>query len=158
MRSVHILYILLYQLLSGGWVNSFLKAARCLGPVKRFKIFNISIHISKALKRQNFQDHLDFKGKLMAKFLLRSHFLSLYKNMTIKQQISHGSIHKKYVTCIMPFLIPFAYITLCQFYLPCVSLFTKNNKLWNERKKRFFVYMAASAYHVMLKEVEILHL
>ena len=33
-------------------------------------------------------------------------------------------------------------------------LFTKNNKLWNERKKDFFVYMAVSTYNAILKDVE----
>ena len=31
---------------------------------------------------------------------------------------------------------------------PPPVLFTKNNKLWNERKVDFFVYMATSADHV----------
>ena len=33
------------------------------------------------------------------------------------------------------------------------SLFTKNNKLWNERKG-FFVYVATSVYRVISKEEE----
>ena len=31
-----------------------------------------------------FPDNFDFKGKIMAKFLIRSHFLSIWNNMTIK--------------------------------------------------------------------------
>ena len=38
--------------------------------------------------------------------------------------------------------------------LPCVRLFTKNNKLWNESKEDFFVYMAVSKCHVTSKEIE----
>ena len=33
-------------------------------------------------------------------------------------------------------------------------LFTNFDKLWNERKKRFLAYIAASAYHVISKERE----
>ena len=37
---------------------------------------------------------MDVKGMIVAKFLLRSHFLLVYNNMTIKQQINHGAIQK----------------------------------------------------------------
>ena len=61
---------------------------------------------------------------------------------------------KKYATCIKAFLIPFTYITLCQFYsIASPVLFSKNNSLWNERKD-FFVCMAASAYYHISKVVE----
>ena len=33
-------------------------------------------------------------------------------------------------------------------------LFTKTYKLWKERKKTFFVYITASTYQVISKEVE----
>ena len=33
-------------------------------------------------------------------------------------------------------------------------LFTNFGKLWNERKKRFLAYIAASGYHVISKEGE----
>ena len=33
-------------------------------------------------------------------------------------------------------------------------LFTNFDKLWNERKKRFLAYIAASGYHVISKEGE----
>ena len=36
------------------------------------------------LKRWNFPNNLDFKGKIEAKFLIRSHFLSIWNNMTKK--------------------------------------------------------------------------
>ena len=54
--------------------------------------FSISILSSIALKRWNFPDNLDFKGKIVAKFLLRSHFLSIYGYMATKQQTNHGSL------------------------------------------------------------------
>ena len=56
---------------------------------------------------------------------------------------------KKYVTCIMAFCIPLTCVTLPQFHsFTSLVLFSKNNKLWNEKKKDFG-YMAASAYHVI---------
>ena len=46
---------------------------------------------------------------------------------------------KKYVTCMMTFFIQFICVTLCQFYSATSPvLFTKNEKLWNERKEYFF--------------------
>ena len=45
-------------------------------------------------------------------------------------------------------------LSISLYNLPRVRLFTKNNKLWNERKEDFFVYMAASTYHVTSKETE----
>ena len=39
--------------------------------------FSISIHLFIALKRWNFPDNLDFKGKIAASFLIRSHFISI---------------------------------------------------------------------------------
>ena len=46
-------------------------------------------------------------------------------------------------------------LTLCQFYfIASPVLFTKNKKLWNERKEDFFVCIAASAYRVVSKEGE----
>ena len=45
---------------------------------------------------------------------------------------------KKQDTYIMPFLIPLTCVTLCQFYsITSRVLFTKKNKLWNERKEVF---------------------
>ena len=72
----------------GGWgrLNSFFKAACCLGLVKCLTIleiqpfFSIAILPSIALKRWNFPDNVDFKGKIVAKFLIKSHLYS----MTIK--------------------------------------------------------------------------
>ena len=51
--------------------------------------------------------------------------------MAIKQQIC---LIKKYVTCVMAFTC----VTRCQFY--CIIspiLFTKNNKLWNDKSENF---------------------
>ena len=63
-------------------------------------------------------------------------------------------LFKKYDTCTMAFFVPLTCVTRSQFYyITSLVLFTKNNKLWNERKEDFFVYMAASAYHIS-REVE----
>ena len=53
----------------------------------------------------------------------------------------------------MAFFIPFMCVTFFQIYsLTSPVLFIKNNKLWNER--RFFVYMTASVYRVISKNIE----
>ena len=67
----------------GGRLNSFLKAASRLGLVKVFWIFYFNWIFLKfnfsiiALKRWNFPENLDFKGKIVAKFPIRSHFLAM---------------------------------------------------------------------------------
>ena len=53
----------------------------------------------------------------------------------------------------MAFFIPLTCVTLSFLLYHIPLLFTKNNKLWS-KKKDFFVYMTASAYHVTSKEVE----
>ena len=69
-----------------GKLNNFFKTARCLGFVKCLTIleiqpfFRIAILQSIALKRWNFPDNLDFNGKIVAKFLIKSHL----NNMTRK--------------------------------------------------------------------------
>ena len=93
----------------------------------------------------------------MAKFLLKNHFLSVCNNMTVKQHINHWAIQK---VCHLHngIFIPLTCVTLSQFYfitsLVMLVLPTKNNKLWNKRKEVFFVYVAASTYCVISKEVE----
>ena len=53
----------------------------------------------------------------------------------------------------MAFFIPLTCVTLSQFYSnTSLVLFTKNNKLWNERKEEDL--LPASAYHVISEEVE----
>ena len=73
--------------------------------------------------------------------------------MTVKQQSDHGVIEK---VCHLRNGI-FHSINLChtsQFYsITSLVLFTKHNKLWNERKEGF-LYMAASTYHIISEEVE----
>ena len=74
---------------------------------------------------------------------------------------------KKYVTCIMAFFTAFNFVTLCQFCPSTLSLFVSfalslplcyslnfTKKLYDWDKRRLFAYMAASAYHVISKEVE----
>ena len=54
----------------------------------------------------------------------------------------------------MPFFIPLTCVTLSQFYsITSLVLFTKHNRLWNE-KKNIFVHMTDSAYRIISKEVE----
>ena len=130
------LFRILWKLLPGGELNNSLQADRCSGLVKFLKtqiFFSISILPSIALKHLNFPDNLDFKGKNVAKFLLRSHFLS--NNMTVKQYINNIS-RRHHATCIMGFFIPLTYVTLSQFYsITSLVLFTKNKKLWYEWKE-----------------------
>ena len=59
--------------------------------------FSIMILPSIALKRWNIPDNLEYKGKVVAKFFLRSRFLFICNNMTVKQQINHGVIQKVYL-------------------------------------------------------------
>ena len=63
---------------------------------------------------------------------------------------------KKYVTCIMAFFTPFNFVTLCYFYsITSPLLFPKLHQETIEwEKKRFFAYMAGSAYRVTSKEAE----
>ena len=73
--------------------------------------------------------------------------------MTIKQQMNHGPF-KKYFTCLRHFsshspISHFVSFTLTPhlYYLPKITNY-------GMREKRFSVYMAASAYHVISKEVK----
>ena len=63
---------------------------------------------------------------------------------------------KKLCHFIMTFFTPFTFVTLCQFHPNTWPLlFTKLHKETVEReKRRFFACMAASAYHVISKEVK----
>ena len=113
--------------------------------------FNVSILPSIALKRWNFPDNFDFRVKILAKFLLRSQFLSICNNVTVKQQINHSAIQK---VCHLhnDIFIPLTCVTLSQFYfITSLVLFIKNNKLENEKKKLFCIYGCLSA---ISKEVE----
>ena len=72
-----------------GRLNNILKTAHCLGLVNFFQFFvligifgNSTIFryfdpVSIALKRWKFQDNVHFKGKIVPKFLIWSHFLSI---------------------------------------------------------------------------------
>ena len=63
---------------------------------------------------------------------------------------------KKYVSCIMVFLIPIGLCHTVNFArsLPLSYWLNFTKKLLNEKKRRFFAYMAASAYHVTSKKIE----
>ena len=99
-------------------------------------------------------ENLDFKGKI----LLRNH---LFQYMTIKQQIIHGDIQKvchlicdNNIVILLIFFIPFTCITLCQFYFITSPVLLKKISNYGMRKMKIFVYMAASAYHIIFKEIE----
>ena len=71
--------------------------------------------------------------------------------MTIKKQIEYGSIQN---VCHLHngILTQFNFVTLCQFTLSLLLCYSLNfTKL---RNYRMGAYMAASAYHVISKEVE----
>ena len=79
----------------------------------------------------------------MGKFLLRSHFLSICDNMRVKWYINHGGIH-----CLS--LYHTFWILL--YHLSCVIPVLICATEWE--KRRFFLYIAASSYHVISKEIE----
>ena len=115
--------------------------------------FSISMLPSIALKHWNFPDNLDFKGKISAIFLTRSPLLSIWNNMTIKQQINYGTIQKVchlHKDIFHPIQL-YHTLSILLYCLPC-AIHTK--KTMERQKRRFFVRMADSAYHVISKEVE----
>ena len=70
----------------GGWIIFLKRLAVCkmfydfsfqLIFLEIQRLFSISILSSIVLKRWNFPDNLNFKGKIMTKLLIRSHFLSI---------------------------------------------------------------------------------
>ena len=80
--------------------------------------------------------HEYFTGKSLSKFLSRSHSLSIC-NYDSKKHTNHGPIQK---VCHLhnDIFIPLTCVTLSQFYcIVSFLLFSKNNKLWNERKEDF---------------------
>ena len=103
-------------------------------------VFSISISIlpSIALKRCNLPDNLDFNGKIMAKFLIRS-LISLNLKWYDNKITNWTQSYSKYVTCIMAFFTPFHFVTFGQFYptLPLRYSLNFTMKLWNERKEDF---------------------
>ena len=56
-----------------------------------------------------------------------------------------------YVTGIMAFFMPLTRVTFSQFYPLCYLL---RQQAMDWERRRFFVYMSPSAYHVISKEVE----
>ena len=71
----------------GGRLNKFFRAFRTLGLPEYFTIFYYNWNFWKfnhfwnfdtlALKQLNFPNNLDFKGKIVATFLIRGYFLSI---------------------------------------------------------------------------------
>ena len=103
----------------------------CKSPLENFFSRDVrSFYLVGRLK--NFSDKLQFKGKIGAKFLLRSHFLSMYNNMRLKQQINHGVIQKVSHLHNGIFHSASLFFTLCQFYsITSPVLLTNSKKLWN---------------------------
>ena len=63
---------------------------------------------------------------------------------------------KKYLICVMPFFIPFNFVTLCQCHSNTSPVvFTKLRQETRESEKwRFIAYMAASVSHIISEEVK----
>ena len=106
----------------GGGLNNFLQAARCLGLVNCFKNiilieifeFNYFLAFRSSTNSWNFPGNLDFRGKIVANFLLRNHFLSIY-NVIIKQQINHGPFND-----IFHFINQSHTLSTLLYHLPCI--------------------------------------
>ena len=76
-------------------------------------------------------------------FPIKSHFLSIYNNVIIKQQIKYGTIQNvlQKFTCIMVFFIPFTCITLYLFYRsPLLRYAIKITNNGMREKKIFCMY------------------
>ena len=108
------------------WINFFRRFAvwDFWNVLKFLLLIEIFIWILSlvASKRWNFPENFDFKGNIVAKFLLKGHFLPIYNNMTTKQQINHraiqevlnlhnGVFHSINLCCILLILL---------YHLPCV--------------------------------------
>ena len=87
-----------------GRLNNFIKGAPCLGLATCFTIFHFNLNFLKfnyffsililpsiALKRWNFTDNLDFKGKIVAKFTKVT--FSQYKIIWQKCHLHNGIFH-----------------------------------------------------------------
>ena len=112
--------------------------------------FSISILLSIVLKLWNFPDNFDFKGKVVAKFLWRKHFLSIYDNKTT---LTMGTF-EKYVTWTMIFFIPFTCVTLCKLYFKTSPVLFKISNYGMRKMKIFCIYGCFSISHYISKEVE----
>ena len=111
--------------------------------------FSILILPSRALKHWNIPHSLDFKGKTVAKFPRRSHFLSAWKiwqqnNKLLMRPFKNYLVQWDFIPLVSPSLshsVSFnlsTCITLCQFYyFASPVLFTRNKTLLNERKGNF---------------------
>ena len=110
----------------------------------------ISILLSIVLKRWNFPDNLNFKGKILTHSFQEVTF-SKYEIIWQENKLTMEPF-KKHVTFIKALFIPFTYITF--YSITSSVLFTKNNANYGMREKRFCVCMAASVCHVVSKEVE----
>ena len=100
------------------------------------------------LKRWNFPGNLYFKGKIVAKFLLRTHFLSKYDNKATNQQWGHSKSWIHFSVVPIPPVSHFVSFTLSPPF--CYSLKMKETVEWE--KKRCFVYVATPAYDLISKK------
>ena len=97
------------------------------------------------LKLWNFSDNFDFKGKVVVKFLLRKHFLSIYDNKTI---LTMGAF-EKCVTWIMIFFIPFTCVTLDKLYFKTSPILLEISYYGMRKMKIFCMYGSFSISHIM---------
>ena len=97
------------------------------------------------VKRWHFPDNLEFKGYIVANVLLKSNFLSIYNNMTIKQQINHGAIQWHFL-----FHWPVShFVNINLSPLLCYSLKTTNYEM-RERKIFCILLYYIILYYIIL--------
>ena len=103
---------------------------------RKFNYFSVFRYPSMGLKLWNFLSNFDFQGKIVAKFLLRKHFLYIYDNKTT---LTMGTF-KKYVTWIMIFFILFTCVTLCKLYFKTSPVLLKISN-YGMRKMKIFLHI-----------------
>ena len=113
-------------------------------------IFRILILPPIGLKFWNLLNNFDFKGNIVAKFLLRKHFLSIYD---AKTALTMG-IFKMYVTWIMIFFIPFTCIIVWKLYFKTSPVLLKISNYGMKKMKIFCIYDCFSMSQYISKEVE----
>ena len=116
----------------------------------KFNYFSVFRYPSMGLKLWNFLGNFDFQGKIVAKFLLRKHFLYIYDNKTT---LTMGTF-KKYVTWIMIFFIPFPFVTLFKLFFKTSSVLLKISNYEMRKMKIFCIYGCFIISHYISKEVE----
>ena len=104
-------------------------------------------HIN-SIETLKFCRQFGFNGKIVAKFLLRKHFFSIYVNKTALTMATF----KKYVTWIMIFFIPFTCVTLCKLYFITFPVLLKTSNYGIRKMKIFCVYGCLSISHYIKED------